>query len=61
MALALAAMTSGGALLVLGRGASTPGALAGDLAVLAATVAWAADSALGRPLSERDPGAGGDA
>ncbi len=55
VALALAAMTSGGALLVLGRGVSTPSALLGDLAVLAATAAWAADSTLGRPLSERDP------
>jgi len=51
---ALAAMTAGGVLLVA-RGASVSGdSLAGAVAVLVATAAWAADSTLGRPLSERD-------
>jgi drug/metabolite transporter (DMT)-like permease len=58
---AVAAMTVGGALLVI-WGASDAGAsgastiaTSGALAVVVATLAWAADNTVGRPLSERDP------
>lgn len=55
VAVALAAMTGGGALLVIERGPPVSGSVAGAVAVLVATAAWAADNTLGRPLSERDP------
>jgi drug/metabolite transporter (DMT)-like permease len=52
---AIGAMTAGGALLVAGNPAQSSEASWGALAVLAATLGWASDSALSRPLSERDP------
>ncbi len=58
---ALLAMTAGGALLVGSSvlsspsGSSPPGAGWGALAVVGATLAWAADNAVGRPLADRDP------
>lgn len=52
---ALVAMTAGGAWLVASGLASGPVAGWGALAVIAATLAWAADSTLGRPLADRDP------
>jgi drug/metabolite transporter (DMT)-like permease len=53
--LALLAMTGGGGLLVLSRGSSSSGEVWGLLAVAGATLAWAADNALSRPLADRDP------
>ncbi len=53
---ALLAMTAGGALLVASSTLSSPpGAGWGALAVVGATLAWAADNAVGRPLADRDP------
>jgi drug/metabolite transporter (DMT)-like permease len=55
VAVALAALLASGLLLV-GRG--TPGSLqadAGAIAVVVATLAWAADNVIGRPLSDCDP------
>ncbi len=55
---ALLAMTAGGALLVAGGSsgsASAGGAGWGALAVVVATLAWAADNTVGRPLADRDP------
>ena len=59
--IALLAMTAGGALLIA-IGASGTGAAGlassvgwGALAVVLATLAWAADNTVGRPLSDRDP------
>lgn len=52
---ALLAMTAGGALLVAATPSSRPGAGLGALAVVGATLAWAADNAVGRPLADRDP------
>lgn len=53
---ALLAMTAGGALLVASSTRSSPpGSGWGALAVVGATVAWAADNAVGRPLADRDP------
>jgi drug/metabolite transporter (DMT)-like permease len=55
MGVALVAMTGGGALLVAnGRGFST-GEGWGALAVAAATLAWAGDNVVGRPLADADP------
>jgi drug/metabolite transporter (DMT)-like permease len=60
-AMALLAMTSGGALLVAvgAKGAPGIGPASGPgwgaLAVVLATLAWAADNTVGRPLSDRDP------
>ena len=56
VALAAAAMVAGGAILVLDteHGAGAP-SLAGALAVAAATLGWAIDNTLTRPLAERDP------
>jgi drug/metabolite transporter (DMT)-like permease len=52
---ALAAMLVGGVLLILqGRSASVEMSW-GALAVAGATLAWAGDNVLGRPLAERDP------
>jgi drug/metabolite transporter (DMT)-like permease len=59
VAVALAAMTAGGALLVAGLLAKAdpagPAAGWGALAVVGATLAWAADNTIGRPLADRDP------
>jgi len=56
VALAIAAMVAGGAALVLdARRDLALGATWGVLAVGAATACWAADNALTRPLSEREP------
>ncbi len=52
---ALLAMTAGGGLLVVSGATSGPGAGWGALAVIAATLAWAADNTVGRPLADRDP------
>lgn len=55
MSVALVAMTGGGALLIINdRGLST-GEGWGALAVAAATVAWAGDNVVGRPLADADP------
>lgn len=58
MAIAVGAMVAGGAALVLdlSRGGSWSAAgAAGVLAVAAATLCWAIDNALTRPLAEREP------
>jgi drug/metabolite transporter (DMT)-like permease len=52
---ALAAMTAGGALLIANGRAFSPGEGWGALAVAGATLAWAGDNALGRPLADADP------
>ena len=55
---ALLFMTAGGALLVAhawGAWPSAPAAGWGSLAVALATLAWAADNTVGRPLADRDP------
>lgn len=53
--IAVAAMVAGGALLVFdGREASITAGW-GALAVAAATLAWAGDNVVGRPLADRDP------
>jgi drug/metabolite transporter (DMT)-like permease len=52
---ALLAMTAGGGLLVASGPTSSPGAGWGALAVIVATLAWAADNTVGRPLADRDP------
>ena len=51
----LLAMTAGGGLLIAVAPSSRPGAGWGALAVVVATLAWAADNAVGRPLADRDP------
>jgi drug/metabolite transporter (DMT)-like permease len=53
--LAVAAMVAGGVLLVLDGGAASVTAGWGALAVAAATLAWAGDNVVGRPLADRDP------
>ncbi len=53
--LALAAMASGGALLVAHGETKSADTVWGAMAVLAATCAWAADNVVGRPLADRDP------
>ena len=55
VALALLAMTAGGGLLVASGQAFAPGGGRGALAVVVATLAWAADNTIGRPLADRDP------
>jgi drug/metabolite transporter (DMT)-like permease len=55
VAMALAAMLAGGALLVGGGHAASVDVGWGALAVTAATFAWAADNVIGRPLADRDP------
>src|SRR4051812_40186090 len=65
VAIAVAAMVAGGAALVLDAargaagselgGAAGAAGTAGALAVAAATLAWAIDNALTRPLAEREP------
>ncbi len=54
---ALLAMTAGGGLLVASGQASSPGTGLGALAVIGATLAWAADNAVGRPLADSGPDA----
>ncbi len=54
--LAMALLTIGGGLLLLDRATSGSGQLLGLLAVLAATLAWAADNTLSRRLADADPG-----
>ncbi len=46
----------GGALLILDHGLGSDARSLGLLAVLAASLAWALDNALGKPLAERDVG-----
>jgi drug/metabolite transporter (DMT)-like permease len=53
--IALAAMTGGGVLLVAGGRAFSLEAGWGTIAVVLATLAWAGDNAVGRPLADRDP------
>ncbi|MEK8050006.1 DMT family transporter [Ideonella sp. DXS22W] len=53
---ALALLTLGGAALVVDQGRAGGSGLAGLLAVLLATLAWAVDNTLSRGLAERDPG-----
>lgn len=55
VAFAVAAMAAGGAALTLDAWTATSWGLLGLVAVAGATVAWAADNALSRPLAERDP------
>jgi drug/metabolite transporter (DMT)-like permease len=52
---ALVAMTAAGALLVGGGNESGFDSRWGVVAVMVATLAWAADNAVGRPLADRDP------
>jgi len=52
---ALVAMTAAGALVVARAGGSGLDSRWGVMAVAAATLAWAADNAVGRPLADRDP------
>jgi drug/metabolite transporter (DMT)-like permease len=55
VAIAAGAMVAGGALLVAdGRAASAAGGW-GTIAVIVATLGWAADNVFGRPLADRDP------
>jgi drug/metabolite transporter (DMT)-like permease len=53
--LAVAAMVAGGAVLVLDVSRGDAWDLAGVVAVAAATLGWAIDNTLTRPLAERDP------
>jgi drug/metabolite transporter (DMT)-like permease len=46
----------GGAIVIWSRGATGPSEVIGLVAVLVATLAWALDSAIGRPLADRDTG-----
>ncbi|HUJ60346.1 MAG TPA: DMT family transporter, partial [Kofleriaceae bacterium] len=55
VALALAAMTAGGAALALDAWRASRFTALGAAAVAGATLAWAADNTLTRPLAERDP------
>ena len=55
VALAVALMVAGGALLVARDASSAELGAAGMLAVVAATLAWAIDNALTRPLADLDP------
>jgi drug/metabolite transporter (DMT)-like permease len=52
---ALLSMLAGGALLVARGGSFGVRADPGALAIAGATLAWAADNVLGRPLADRDP------
>jgi drug/metabolite transporter (DMT)-like permease len=54
VALAVTAMAAGGVVLVADTG-DGPWGLLGALAVAAATLSWALDNTLTRPLAERDP------
>ncbi|HEY3821481.1 MAG TPA: DMT family transporter [Polyangiaceae bacterium] len=53
--IAVSAMVAGGALLVFDGRAASITAGWGALAVAAATLAWAGDNVVGRPLADRDP------
>ena len=53
--LAVSAMVTGGALLVFDGRAASVAAGWGALAVAVATLAWAGDNVVGRPLADRDP------
>ena len=53
---ALVLISAGAMLLVLGPQGLGSGSAWGLLAVAAATLAWAVDNSLSRPLAERDPG-----
>ncbi|HEU4735054.1 MAG TPA: DMT family transporter [Kofleriaceae bacterium] len=55
VALAVLAMVAGGAALVLDVSRGTAWSVAGVAAVSAATLGWAVDNTLTRPLAERDP------
>lgn len=55
VALALAAMSVGGALLASAGGLLIPGFGVGALAIVLATLAWALDNTLSRPLAELSP------
>jgi drug/metabolite transporter (DMT)-like permease len=55
VAAAVALMVAGGTLLVLGGRESSIAAGWGALAVVGATLAWAGDNVVGRPLADRDP------
>ena len=55
VAIAVAAMAIGGAALTIDAMDATAWGLAGALAVVGATAAWALDNTLTRPLAERDP------
>lgn len=55
VALALTAMAAGGALLVMSRGFTGRGLGLGAVAVVFATVGWALDNTLSRPLAELSP------
>jgi drug/metabolite transporter (DMT)-like permease len=57
VAIALLGISAGAALLLADRSATaTVADLVGLMAVLGATIAWAADNTLSRPLAVRDPG-----
>ncbi len=55
VAVAVAAMAAGGATLTLAVSSAASWGLIGVVAVAAATLAWAADNTLTRPLAEREP------
>jgi drug/metabolite transporter (DMT)-like permease len=55
VALAVTAMVAGGAALVLDVSRGADWGVAGVVAVAAATLGWAIDNTLTRPLAERDP------
>jgi drug/metabolite transporter (DMT)-like permease len=57
VAVAAAVMTAGGAVLLAGHDEGGPAGLWGLLAVGVATLGWALDNALSRPLSDLDPAA----
>jgi len=57
VALALVAMTGGGAMLVAHGRASSLEAGWGALAVVTATLGWAGDNVISRPLADRNPAA----
>jgi drug/metabolite transporter (DMT)-like permease len=57
IALAALAMTAGGALVVLGSRGGGRAELWGLIAVTLATLGWAADNTLARPLADLDPAA----
>lgn len=54
---AMALLTAGGAVLVIGQGLAGQAQMLGLLAVLIATAAWGVDNALSRGVADRDPGA----
>jgi len=55
VAIAVVVMAAGGAALTLDASASTSWGVIGVAAIAAATLAWAADNTLTRPLAEREP------